>query len=119
MRGKKTKQIKEALILLQSISKLKPYDRPILLAHLDEKGIDAISNLVFNLLYNKNIKFTPKKRKQIKQLLKQRINDYRKLAEKRRSFISKKRIVKQHGGFIGALLGATIPLIADLIAKYV
>ncbi len=108
---------RDALVLLSSINKLRPRYRPILLAHLDDSGIDAISGLIFNLLYNRKVKYPPRKKKQIRALLKKRIDAYRKLAEKRRTYAEKRRLIKQHGGFLPALIGAAVPLIAQLIGN--
>ncbi len=110
---------KDALILLSSINKLDPKERTILLSHLDDSGISALSGLIFNLLYNKNVQFPPKKKQQIKSLLKENIQQYRKLADSHQSFASRKKIIQQKGGFISALISAAVPLIAQLIAQNV
>ncbi len=114
----KSKNIpRDALLLLSGINRLTPVQRPILLNYLNDSGVDVLSGLIFNLLYNQKVNLKPKKKKEIKALLKERLDDYRKLASKKRSYSARRRIIKQSGGFIVSLLSATVPIIAELIAQ--
>lgn len=91
----------------------KPKYRKAILLHADKKLINAVCEIVYNVLKN-NINISDKEKA---QLVKNR-HFLRKLCEKS-SFSHKKKILVQKGGFLQYLIPAVIGGIAQIISSVI
>jgi len=97
---------------LQVLKTAHPKLRKAFLANCKSELVKTLTECSLNLLRG-NVKLTPCQKRKLR---KHRVH-LRKLADKRVSLTSKRKIIVQRGGFLLPLLGAVLPTIASLIFK--
>ena len=102
--------VKRALPLLQTLLASKPILRKAIIDHASPDLINAISEIVWNMLKGV-IKLTPE---QIRRLSRYK-EQFRSLVNKRLSIKKKRKILNQRG--TGAGLAALIPIALTLLAR--
>lgn len=105
-------RLRRNLTLLKMLVTASPQHRKAILCTASDDLVAAISEIALNTLKGN----VPISERQF-QVLKKKRHIIKKLSNKRTSLVSKKRLVKQSGGFIGALLGIAIPLITSLLSR--
>ncbi len=105
-------RLRKNIDLLKVLSKAKPKLRQAILKNLDSDTVRCICECAHNVL-NGNLKLTPKQRK---DLLKHR-KALRQLASKSGSLTTKKQVIVQKGGLVGAILGPLLAVAASLLAE--
>ena len=112
-------QLKSRLVLLQKLSKLDKSDRSRFLKECNSECIHAICEACYNLLYNTLQLQKPALKKATRNLSKIK-GDFKKLAEKKVSVNTKRKILskRQTGdGIFTILAGTIIPALVSLLAK--
>ena len=102
--------VKRALPLLQTLLASKPILRKAIIDHASPNLINAISEIVWNMLKGV-IKLTPE---QIRRLSRYK-EQFRSLVNKRLSIKKKRKILNQKG--TGAGLAALVPIALTLLAR--
>lgn len=101
------------LPLLNVLKDVKPEQRIIILAHLDNVTRDALYSTINNVLHNDRIAF--RKRLFLKSKLKPFKDEFRFLADKNKSLARKKKKLAQVGGKpLTHVIRAAIPLLLNL-----
>jgi hypothetical protein len=109
-------QKKVLLPFLHVLKTIKPRDRTIILAHLDDVTRDALYETIANVLSTP--KLPMRKRLFLKSKLQPYKADLRFLADKKNSSSKKKKkLTQMGGGAIGHVLGTAVPLLLNLFAK--
>lgn len=100
------------LALINVLKKCSPEHRLRMINYLNNDGIRILSEVIFNILFNGS-PLTPAQRKKIrkeyskdKQILKQ-------IGKKSGSIKSKKKLLRQTGGFMGTLLGKNKHILSE------
>lgn len=110
------RQKKVLLPLLEVLKTVKPDQRVILLAHLDDKTRDLLYQTIQRVLTSDRIPF--RKRLFLKSKLNNYKHDLRYLADQRKSPGAKKRKLAQVGaGPMTYILRAAIPLLLNVFGK--
>ena len=104
-------RLRRNLALLKMLVTASPQQRKAILCAASDDLVAAISEIALNTLKGN----VPISESQFR-VLKKKQQLIKKLSSKRGSIYSKKKLVKQSGGFIGALLGIAIPLITSLLS---
>ena len=103
-------RLRRNLALLKMLATASPQQRKAILCSASDDLVAAISEIALNTLKGN----VPISERQFR-LLKKKRQLIKRLSNKRASIVSKKKLVKQSGGFIGSLLGIAIPLITSLL----
>lgn len=107
---------KVLLPLLDVLKSVKPEQRVILLAHLDDKTRDLLYQTIQRVLTSDRVPF--RKRLFLKSKLSDHKHDLRFLADRRKSVGAKKRKLAQMGaGPMSYILKAAIPLLLNVFTK--
>lgn len=105
--------IRRNLTLLKKLYKARVGDRRIILKTVNDDFLNALCEIVINILSGK-IPLTTKQY----TTLKKKKHHMRMFGDKRVNLDKKKRIINQHGaGFILPLLGAALPFITSLFSR--
>lgn len=117
-KGVPVKTLKKHLPTLAKISKLKSRSRiSNIIDQTPNSGINAVCECLYNVLYSKNInqgaleklkKLDPTTKFNIREVVQEPV---------RGGFSRKRRLLKQSGGSLGAILAAALPLLVNLIRK--
>ena len=105
--------LRKHIQLLETLAKCKPAMARAIIEKCDKDIIRAISELAHNTLKG-NVQLNKNQLTKLRRYRKQLHH----LANKRASLQSKKKVL-QRGGFIPALLGTVIPIVASLIGGLV
>lgn len=92
------------LALINALRKCPPEARSRVIPYLNSEGIQVISEVIFNVLFNDS-PLTKTQKRRIKKLYSKDKNLLKELSKRRGSFKKKRKLMKQHGGMIGTLLG--------------
>ena len=110
------KKLRDILPFLQTFKELRPAQRGILLAHLDDSSCEILCDAVANVL--KNPKVNSATRKKLGKSLNPHKVLLRKLANPKESTKSKRKILYKVGGFpLASILTAAVPLLLNLFSK--
>ena len=110
-------RVKHHIPLFQVLKELKPYQRQIILDHLDNTSCKSVASCVASLL-KKSSKVSPQQKKAIALAVKAQKNHFEKIISPgKNSKQLKKDLTRVGGGPLGLILGAAIPLLVDLIAR--
>ena len=102
--------VKRALPLLETLVESKPILRKAIIEHASPDLINAISEIVWNMLKGV-IKLTPEQKRRLSRHKK----EFRSLVKKRLSVKKKRKILNQKG--TGAGLAALIPIALALLSR--
>ena len=92
------------LALINALRKCPPEARSRVIPYLNSEGIQVISEVIFNVLFNDS-PLTKTQKRRIKKLYSKDKNLLKELSKRHGSFKKKRKLMKQHGGMIGTLLG--------------
>lgn len=110
------KRLREILPFLQTFKELRPTQRCILIAHIDDVSCEVLCETICNVL--KNPKVASKQRTKLKRLLQPHKNSLRALSTPSTSKSVKKKKLHQLGGFpLSALLSTAIPLLLSRLTR--
>lgn len=108
------KNLRHQLPLLKVLRDIKPEQRTIILAHLDNQGCSTVINSVKKVLHNKKLNNHTRK-KLIKTLSSQK-NLFRKLISSKKGK-DRKQLLPAVGSGLGLVLGTAIPLLLELARR--
>ena len=115
--SKKLKTIRQKkLDFLTALKKLKPDHRCSVVNYLNDDGIEALCEIVHNVVH-KDIKLSSSKKAKIRKEFGSHRKKLAFLGNKKNDIVKKRKILKQNGGFLGTLLAIAIPIIAELIIR--
>ncbi len=104
------------LPLLNALKTMKPDDRVIVMAHLDDKTRDAIYSTIDSVLRSKKVSTV--ERKLLAQRLAPHKDTFRYLINSKKGAVGKKRKLSQIGGApFNYVLKTAIPLLMDIFPK--
>lgn len=107
----KRKHLINVFPFLKLFKKLNVEERKVLTLFLNEQGLDAIYQSIHNGLYNPLVK----NRKNLKKKLLAEKSILRYLASPKTNLLRKKKKLTQVGGSLSLILGAVLPLLANLL----
>ena len=89
------------------------------LKYLDERGIDNISESIYNLLYNENLNhiLTKSQKSKLVKTIKSNLSNFENIARKKIPSKIRKRKIIQSGTGIGTILLTLLPVISSLLFK--
>lgn len=99
------------LAVLKILVRAGPKQRKAILCKANNDLVGAIAEIALNTLKG-NLPLKPSQYR----TLKRKKGVIKKLSDRKVSLKKKKQVIRQSGGFVGSLLGAAIPLLANLIA---
>ena len=102
------------LALFTTLKKCSPQVRGRLIQFLNSEGIQVVSELVYNVLFNDSPLTKAQKRKIRKEYLKDK-SSLKVISKKRASFKRKRKLLKQTGSGLGTLLGIGLSLLSPYI----
>ena len=113
------KQINQLLELFKHISSQKGEEKITALKYLDDKGVDTISESIYNLLYNENLNdiLTKSQKRQLVKIVRPNIHDFEKIAKRKIPGNTRKSKIIQFGSGIGTILLTLLPVISSLFLK--
>lgn len=112
----KGKQNRVLLPLLEVLKSVKPDQRVIILAHLDDQTRDLLYKTIYKVINSDKIPFA--KRRFLNSKLTPFKNELRDLGDANKTlFQKKKRLIQVGGGPMSYVLRAAIPLILDTFPK--
>ena len=113
------RQINDLLNLFKHISSHKGEDSITVLKYLDDKGIDAISESVYNLLYNENLNniLTKSQKRKLVKIIQPDLRNFEDIARRKISTQRRKTKIIQSGSGIGTILLTLLPVISSLLFK--
>ena len=115
-RRKKRRDLRALIPFLSTFKEIKPSQRGILLAHLDDSACDILCETVSNVLRNPRIK--PTLRKKLCKSLHPYKTLLRQLGDSKKSLKFKRKILYKVGGFpLASILSAAIPFLMSLLRK--
>ena len=103
--------MKKHVDLLVYLSKITPRQQKMLIHGLDRDAVDALAELALNLI-KKNVALTPG---QIDKLRPYEESIYQ-LALRKNSVSKKKKLLRQKGGFLGALVSWIPAIVSGIIS---
>ena len=110
------KHIRKLLPFLQVLKELRPVQRNILLAHIDDKSCEMIYEAISNVLQNSKVSYGSRKR--LKKALQPHKRCLRTLISKTCSRSRKRKYLTKIGGFpLGTILATAIPLLLNLFTR--
>lgn len=114
MRRRKANEI---YTLCKIVKRLKPEEQRLLVSYLNEKGLMAIAECVRQVVFNENIpaKTKAKLRKQFSRKQMMLFDIASPYSDKFKMEKTKKLI--QKGGSLSLILGAVLPILADIVYK--
>ncbi len=113
--AKSKKALKKILPFLQVLKDIKPVQRKILLAHLDDQSLNNICEATSNVLHNPNL--TSKQKTRLRRYLNPHKSSIRYLSRKKTTVKNKKKKLFEIGGNpLAFILSAAIPLLIDAIS---
>lgn len=109
------KKLKETIPMLEILKELKPYQRQIIIEHLDDGACESLQECLTTVL-KKGQNSTYKKK------ISKCINENRKtfehiLAVKKNKKNQRKLLARVGGNPLGFILSAAVPLLLDLVLK--
>lgn len=115
---KKEKLHKEKLLsklaLIESLKKCPKDARSRLIHYLNSEGLTVLSETIHNCL-RKEAPLKDFQKNKIKKEYKKDRKVWLEIAKKKGAFKKKKKLLKQHGGFLGTLLGIAASLLLPII----
>lgn len=107
---------KKSLDLLRIVKKLKINEREQLIGYLNDNGIDALSECVYNIVCDGSNKLSKGALRKLKRGLVNNKQNLRVIGDKSISMKRRKKALLQEGGSLGLILSAAIPLLTSLIS---
>jgi hypothetical protein len=114
---KNMKDIRYYSNLLKLIKKSKSDDRNVILEHLNDDSIDFICEVIYNVI-NGKIRLTKHQTNKLRNKLREDKKCFRYLSKKGVKTKRRRKLIKQNGRGIGAILSIVLPIILELIANY-
>jgi len=113
------KKINDLLRLFKYILAQKGEAKIDVLKYLDERGIDNISESIYNLLYNENLNhiLTKSQKSKLVKTIKSNLSNFENIARKKIPSKIRKRKIIQSGTGIGTILLTLLPVISSLLFK--
>lgn len=106
-----SKNIKPVRFLLETILKGEPALKGFILKRANSRLVKALTECVYNVLYNRGLKFTDKEKNRLAKYRK----ILRKVGDKKTSLRRRKQIlVQKGGGFLPLILPAVFTLLSTL-----
>lgn len=99
------------------MKKIKPEEREQIIHHLSDNAVQSLSECVYNIVKEENSGLDERTKKRLKKKLGHQKNVARVLASSSKSIKAKRKALTQHGGFLGTILGAAIPLLISLFSN--
>jgi hypothetical protein len=110
------KYLQDILPFIHTFKTLRPAQRVILLAHLDDKSCNLLCECCANVLHNSKIPTA--KRKRLSKALLPHKAALRQLVHPSGSLTAKrKKLYQLGGGPLSLILGTALPLLVDLLRK--
>ena len=106
---------KNTVPFINALNKLTDDERKAVLKYLNKDAREVIYECVANCIYNPGI--SKAKRAEVKEQLKSKSRIYKYLARPGNNLKKKKQLLSQHGGGLGLILGAVLPLLTALFSK--
>ena len=113
------KKINDLLRLFKYILSQKREGKIEALRYLDDKGVDNISESIYNLLYNENLNriLTKRQKSKLVKTIKSNLKFFEDIARKKIPSKIRKRKIIQSGSGIGTILLTLLPVISSLLFK--
>ena len=113
------KKINDLLRLFKYILAQKGEAKIDFLKYLDERGIDNISESIYNLLYNENLNhiLTKSQKSKLVKTIKSNLSNFENIARKKIPAKIRKRKIIQSGSGVGTILLTLLPVISSLLFK--
>ena len=122
MKSKKklsVKQTNELLSLFKHIVSQKRENKSTALKHLNDDGINIISEAIYNLLYNPDLNrlLSNPQRKKLKSIINPNVRHFEDIAKKKIPTSKRRHKIIQSGSGIGAILMTLLPILSSFLLK--
>ena len=107
-----TNHMKKHIDLLKLLKKLKSDELKTISRYLDDRAVDVLCELCFNVV-NTQLNLSKRKKKSLLSAIDK--STLLKLSNRAKSVKKRKELLSQSGGFISVLLGALVPVLVDLV----
>lgn len=109
---------KQNIDLLKILLKLSNEERKYLIKKLNQKEVDYVCSVCYNILFTKNgLLLGKKKINRLRKEVEANRKEFLKLSNKAGSLNQKKRILSQQGKGLGTVLSVAIPLLSSILPK--
>lgn len=100
--------------LINSLKSCKPQTRIHIISFLNDKGIEALSESVYNTIFN-DLCLSKAKKKRLCKTYKEKEKVFKAIGKKDNSIKRRRSLLIQHGGSLGLLLSIASNLLSELI----
>ena len=100
--------------LISTIESCKPEIRPHLITFLNDKGIDLLSECVYNIFFNDQ-NLSKEQKDQLLKLYSDKEKVIKSIGRKSNSIKRRKRLLVQHGGSLGPILNIAASILSGLL----
>ena len=100
--------------LISTVESCKPEIRPQLISFLNEKGIDLLSECVYNIFFNDH-NLSKKEKDHLRKLYKDKEKVIKSIGRKSNSIKTRKRLLVQHGGSLGPIISIAASILSRLL----
>ena len=100
--------------LISTIKSCRPETRPHIISFLNEKGIDLLSECVYNIFFNDH-KLPEEQKIKLRELYKNKEKAFKSIGRKSNSIKTRKRLLVQHGGTLETILSIAANLLSELL----
>ena len=94
--------------LMSILKRSRPYERKVLLRHLDQPSVDSVGQFVYNALYT-DLGLSRAAKRKLRSELQHSKRDLRFVADKSKRWDYRRRKLVQSGGAIGLILSSVRP----------
>ena len=114
-----SKRLKDLIELFGHILSQRRKEKINVLKYLDDKGIDNISETIYNILYNEDLNKILSKRQKNKLInaIKPNVSTFESIAKRNTPIKRRKHKIIQSGSGIGTILLTLLPVISSLLFK--
>ena len=104
--------------LINTVESCKPEIRPHLISFLNDKGIDLLSECVYNIFFNDQ-NLSKEQKDQLRKLYKDKEKVFKRIGRKSNSIKTRKRLLIQHGGSLGTILSIAASILSGLLFGHI
>ena len=101
------------LALINILKKSKPEVRCRLINYLNPEGIRVLSEVVYNVLFNK-LELSKSQKLRIKKEYQKEKKNLKEISKRRSSVKKRRKLLSQHGGGLGTILGKRLHVLKPL-----
>lgn len=100
--------------LISTIKSCRPETRPHIIGFLNDKGIDLLSECVYNIFFNDH-NLSKQQKYKLRELFKNKEKVIKSIGRKSNSIKRRKRLLVQHGGTLGTILSIAATILSGLL----